>query len=215
MTVQARFDAAQRIIRRSEASIAEAQARAAELHARLQSGETVAEIARSVGVSRQRIDQLLRRYGYPTRIPKICRNVSVITPRSRALLRILSVLDANVKVGAKEDCWPWIGAVQVMNERTGYVMPGTINAFDPLCASECRSTLPYRVVFMLHKGPIPEGMTVDHICFNPLCCNPDHLQLLTRAENAARRNPERLARNRAAGIYSRPRKPQPPQEAAS
>jgi len=35
-------------------------------------------------------------------------------------------------------------------------------------------------------GPIPDGMTVDHICFNTACWRPDHLQLLTRSENAKR-----------------------------
>jgi hypothetical protein len=40
--------------------------------------------------------------------------------------------------------------------------------------------------YKLYVGPIPAGMTVDHKCFNPGCWRPDHLQLLTRSENAKR-----------------------------
>jgi hypothetical protein len=29
-------------------------------------------------------------------------------------------------------------------------------------------------------------MTVDHLCFNTLCCNPEHLRLLPNLENARR-----------------------------
>lgn len=41
----------------------------------------------------------------------------------------------------------------------------------------------HRLAYELSRGPIPDGMTVDHLCFVPLCCNPMHLRLLTRAEN--------------------------------
>ena len=58
-----------------------------------------------------------------------------------------------------------------------------------------QSSVPaYRVAFMLFKGDIPmepKRMAVDHICFNPLCVNPDHLQLLTGSENSARKDPNR------------------------
>jgi hypothetical protein len=34
-----------------------------------------------------------------------------------------------------------------------------------------------------YRGMIPAGMTVDHKCRVRCCVNPDHLRLLTRAEN--------------------------------
>ncbi len=49
-------------------------------------------------------------------------------------------------------------------------------------------TLAHRVSWMLHVGPIPEGMHVLHKCpggGNPLCVNPSHLGIGDPTENAA------------------------------
>lgn len=45
----------------------------------------------------------------------------------------------------------------------------------------------HRLAWTITHGPIPDGLTVDHICWNTRCVNPDHLQLLTLGANAARR----------------------------
>lgn len=44
----------------------------------------------------------------------------------------------------------------------------------------------HRVVYEAMVGPIPPGMTIDHLCANTRCCNPAHLEVVTRAENARR-----------------------------
>ncbi len=44
--------------------------------------------------------------------------------------------------------------------------------------------LVHRIAFAYYKGPIPAGMTVDHTCRIRHCLNPDHLRLLTNADNA-------------------------------
>ena len=51
-----------------------------------------------------------------------------------------------------------------------------------------------RVAYTVYKGPIPEGMLVKHKCDVPACCNPDHLELGTDADNQA----EKATRGRAA-----------------
>lgn len=43
-------------------------------------------------------------------------------------------------------------------------------------------------------GPIPEGLELDHLCRPPPCCNPDHLEPVSTAENN-RRSGSATARN--------------------
>lgn len=45
----------------------------------------------------------------------------------------------------------------------------------------------HRLMWVLLVGPIPDGLELDHLCFNPCCCNPDHLEPVTHAENLRRR----------------------------
>lgn len=44
----------------------------------------------------------------------------------------------------------------------------------------------YRVVWKILVGPIEPGMELDHLCVTPMCCNPDHLEPVTHAENQRR-----------------------------
>lgn len=46
-----------------------------------------------------------------------------------------------------------------------------------------RSTRVHRVKWIETNGPIPDGMKVDHMCWNTRCINIDHLRLVTQAEN--------------------------------
>lgn len=44
----------------------------------------------------------------------------------------------------------------------------------------------HRVIYRAEVGPIPDGGTIDHLCLNPRCVNPAHMEVVTRAENARR-----------------------------
>lgn len=73
--------------------------------------------------------------------------------------------------GANE-CWPWIGGTS--DGRGHFWLNGeNVNA--------------YRVVYSLVRGvDISTIETLDHLCRNPLCVNPDHLEPCSRGENARR-----------------------------
>ena len=44
----------------------------------------------------------------------------------------------------------------------------------------------HRYVYERERGPIPDDLTLDHLCRNPGCVNPDHLEPVTSAENTRR-----------------------------
>lgn len=69
-------------------------------------------------------------------------------------------------------CWDWTGARQP--DGYGRVkMAGT-------------AALAHRAVYEIHRGAIPDGMTLDHLCRNPSCVNPDHLEPVPLKANILR-----------------------------
>ena len=44
----------------------------------------------------------------------------------------------------------------------------------------------HRVVWELCVGPIPAGKEIDHLCRQPSCVNPEHLEPVEHAENVRR-----------------------------
>lgn len=44
----------------------------------------------------------------------------------------------------------------------------------------------HRVAYILWRGPIPDGLVIDHLCRNPRCFNPDHLEAVSQRENTMR-----------------------------
>lgn len=90
-------------------------------------------------------------------------------------------------------CWNWTGYVA----EHGY---GTIG--ETVAPGRSRSLYAHRISYEIHKGPIPEGLVVDHMCNNRRCVNPDHLQAITHRENVLR-SPHPLFARRRVGLCIR------------
>ena len=46
--------------------------------------------------------------------------------------------------------------------------------------------LVHRLTYELIRGPIPEGLQIDHLCRVRACVNPNHMELVTQSENIRR-----------------------------
>lgn len=44
----------------------------------------------------------------------------------------------------------------------------------------------HRFSYEFFKSPIPEGFVIDHLCKNPFCVNPEHLEAVTQKINYRR-----------------------------
>ena len=81
-------------------------------------------------------------------------------------------LDRIMRGASPEDCWTWTGA----HTSEGYGHMSIRQA----------EFLAHRLVYELCAGPIAPGMVLDHLCRNPGCCNPTHLEQVTQRENILR-----------------------------
>jgi hypothetical protein len=70
-------------------------------------------------------------------------------------------------------CWQW----------TAGTIPSGYGSFH---VARMRRAASHRYAWENLRGPIPDGLTIDHLCRNKLCVNPDHLEVVSRGENTLR-----------------------------
>ncbi len=80
------------------------------------------------------------------------------------------------KTQPTEACWLWVGSL----DRRGY------GQFDVIVDGIHRNHRAHRWGYEQLVGPIPDGVEPDHLCRNRACVRPDHLELVSHAENVAR-----------------------------
>ena len=82
---------------------------------------------------------------------------------------------AKIDKNGPNDCWLWRAAKGGGGYgcfRRGGRKDGNIPA--------------HRFIYELLVGPIPKGLTIDHLCRNRLCVNPAHLEAVTHQVNILR-----------------------------
>jgi hypothetical protein len=77
------------------------------------------------------------------------------------------------KVRRTDGCWEWIGA-KIPDGYGQMLWDG-------------RLQLAHRISYEIAYGrPVPEGLTIDHLCRNRACVNPAHLEVVTMTVNVLR-----------------------------
>lgn len=86
--------------------------------------------------------------------------------------RVPTRLWAKIAVNEQTGCWLWRGAVS-----RGY-------GYSQVAGLSTR--LAHRIVWLLLGNPDPGSLDLDHLCHTRACCNPPHLEPVTRSINCLR-----------------------------
>lgn len=92
------------------------------------------------------------------------------------------------KAFEREGCWLWCGT-----------MFGGYGQYS----HEGKTRKAHRRSYEALVGPIPEGLALDHLCRNPSCVNPAHLEPVTWRENVYRGAQAKLTMEKAREIRAR------------
>ena len=79
-----------------------------------------------------------------------------------------------IEVVTESGCWIWTGALSKNGYGNVHIRP--------------KNMVAHKAVYLLLRGPVPEGLDLDHLCRVRCCVNPYHLEPVTRFINLQRGN---------------------------
>jgi hypothetical protein len=91
---------------------------------------------------------------------------------ARSKLTVLERFLTFVSPEPNSGCWLWLG-------QTG-------EGYGRMQRPAGLSYMAHRIAYEEMRGPIPEGLEIDHLCRVRCCVNPDHLEAVTKSENIRR-----------------------------
>lgn len=89
------------------------------------------------------------------------------------------------RLGRDGYCWIWNGALTKGGYGIMRVSKKYAHLSDRVYSSCCQSTS-HRWTYRSLRGPIPDGLTLDHLCRMRSCVNPWHLDPVSMRENILR-----------------------------
>ena len=100
-------------------------------------------------------------------------NMGGLATHRKACRPIVARIMSRVRIGPG-CCWLWGGSTRGI----GYGRIRIRGVSRPV----------HRVMFEIERGSIPDGLTLDHLCRIPACCNPWHLEPVSLRMNILRGN---------------------------
>jgi len=88
--------------------------------------------------------------------------------------RFLKKVDKSGPLWNGTHCWLWTSGLST----NGY---GQFTLLG-------KTQVAHKISYCWAKGAVPMGLELDHLCRNPICVNPDHLEAVTRQTNQLRGN---------------------------
>ena len=105
------------------------------------------------------------------------------------ILTLQQRIEQKIHPEPNSGCWIWLGTI---NPTGGY----------PQIWANGKTVYAHVLIYEMIKGPIPEGLQLDHLCRVRCCVNPHHLEPVTARENMNRGNPYFIRnRNKTHCIY--------------
>jgi len=92
------------------------------------------------------------------------------------------------ELGYKTPCWIWQRGKNQYGYGTKYAHP--------------KKMLAHRWLYEMSNGPMPKGRDLDHLCRNPACVRPDHMEPVPHCVNIRRGNNTKLSEVQVSAIRS-------------